>query len=130
MKHPLKAKTPSLHPNAQVIITGKPLTPEQACDVIEFSQGLSVTSWCGVDGSIGHIDSIRPNTTFEKLYGDLEELGRKFSFLELGVSVMSGPPGSFTIPVASFQIKQSLLKRKEDVHFGHPPPKRMKNTRV
>lgn len=123
-------KPPSIHPKAQVIITGKSLTPEQAQEVIQFSKGMSVDSWCGVDGSIGHIDSLKPNTTYDKLYSDLLELTNKFYFLDLGISVMSGPPGTFTMPVVSFQLKECSLKRNGTPHYGHPAPKRLKKIEV
>src|SRR5438270_4107646 len=92
----MKTSRITLHPKAQVIITGKPLTPEQAQEVTSFTENLSVDGWCGSDGTIGHIDSVKPEISYEKLYGDLMELAQRFWFLELGVSVMSGPPGTFT----------------------------------
>lgn len=122
-----KPKSHSIHPNAQIIITGHPLTPEQAQEVMEFSKELSVSSWCAADGSIGHIDGVRPHTTFDKLYTDLLELSMRFSFLDMGVTVMSGPPGTFTQPVLGFSLKKSSLKRSELPHVGHPAPKRMKS---
>lgn len=129
MKKSNKPKPPVIHPKAQVLITGASLTPDQAKRVIEASKNFCLQNWCGPDGAIGHIDAIQPNASYDKLYGDLLELS-KFFFLDLGVSVMSGPPKTFTTPVISFSIKDGTLKKGEYVHYGHPPPRRLYNKDV
>ena len=112
-----------------MLVTGSALTPDQAKRVIEATQSLCLQNWCSVDGAIGHIDAIQPNASYDKLYGDLLELS-KFFFLDMGISVMSGPPKTFTTPVVSFSIKDGVLKKGEFVHYGHPPPRRLHNKDV
>lgn len=127
MKQPIPKPTqPVLHPNAQVLITGKPLNPVQAQEVMAFTQDLSLNGWCASDGSIGHLDSIKPNTTYEKLWSDLQALSVKFPFLDMGISVMSGPPGSFNLPLVSFHLHKSKLRKDPMAHMTHPPPQRLK----
>ena len=115
-----------LHTQAQVIVTGTSLTHKQAEAIINFSKTISLSSWCSSDGLIGHIDSIKPNTTYEQLYADLMLLAQMFKFLELGISIMSGPPGSYTHPLVSFRIYQGKLKQSLNPHAGHPAPKRLR----
>jgi hypothetical protein len=115
---------PKLHPQAQVIITGSPITSEQAKRVIQASNGMCFDSWCGDDGSIGYLDSIKLGTSYQQIWSHLCELSN-FTFLNLGVSVMNGPPKTPTYPVASFLVKDGIVKKTTDVHYGHPPPKRI-----
>lgn len=123
---PKKNSLPDLHPKAQLLITGKPILASQAVELISFSADLCFRNWCSADGAIGHIDSIMPRSSYSQLTGDLKKLAERFKFLDLGVSVMSGPPGTFTMPLVSFLLKNGEMMKTNDVHFGHPPPKRMK----
>jgi hypothetical protein len=123
MRKPVKL--PTLHPRAQVIITGTKLASDQAQTVIKLSEALSLRNWCAEDGSIGHLDSIEPNTSFESFIGDLKTLAQ-VPYLNMGVSVMNGPPGTFVTPIASFLIKNGEMTKTENVHVGHPPPRRLK----
>jgi len=121
-----RSNFPNLHPKAQLIITGMPLTSAQVADVLIFSeQQRTFQGWCSVDGAIGHLDSMQPNATCDQIHQELEELSRKFNFLELAISIMSGPPGTFTSPLITFHVKKGVVRRDHAGHVGHPPPKRI-----
>ena len=122
-----------LHPEAQVIITGKRLSTEQVKLLInsngeeELLTSCLISSWFDArDGYIGHIDSVFPGVTYEELQEVLKDLAKKYSFLDLGISIMSGPPGTFTKPLISFSIFKNTLKQTYLPHINHFPPKRIK----
>lgn len=123
-------KTPKpsvvLHPQAQVIITGKTLLPEQVTAIKPLiDSGFCVANWLNDDGCVGHLGSIEPKTTLEKFNGDMEKL-REYKFLDLGITLMSGPPGTFVMPVVSYSLKNGNLTQNPNAHFSHPPPRRFK----
>lgn len=124
-----KQSTVRIPPQAQVLISGKPVGSEQAQDLMAFSiQHLSsFQNWCSLDGSIGHLDAILPAATYDQLVSELELLTKKFPFLDVALSIMSGPPGTFTVPLVTFHLKEGTLKRSASAHFGHPAPKRLKS---
>lgn len=120
------SKTLKLHPQAQVIITGKPLQPEEVAKLNDFiKDSFCVKNWFNPEGSIGHLDSIEPGTTMEKFRNDWNYL-RDCLFLDLGITLMNGPPGSFVTPIVSYKLKHGVLQEGLDVHFLHPPPRRFK----
>lgn len=131
MKKDRKSLKPfPVHPQAQVIITGKPLSPEQVETVGSLmALGFCVKNWLGSDGTVGHIDSVLPGTNFDKFQQDWSKL-MSCQGLDLGITVMSGPPGSPVIPVASYSLKHGNLSRQENVHFSHPPPRRLKQPAI
>jgi hypothetical protein len=124
--HTPKQPVPSLHPQAQVIVTGKPLSPEQAVSVVSFADTMSFNGWCSPEGTIGHLDGFLKKITYGQLLEELEALANAFPFLDMGVTVMSGPPGSPVLPVLSLKLQNRNVKRVSGAHFGHPPPKRLK----
>lgn len=127
MKHrPPKQPTPSFAANTQIIVTGKPLTPSQATSVIFFANTMSFGSWCSPEGVIGHLDGLLREITYEQLLQELKMLATIFPFLDMGVTVMSGPPGNPVLPVLSLKVQNQEVKKVADAHFGHPPPKRLK----
>jgi hypothetical protein len=109
-----------------VIVTGKPLSPEQAASVASFADTMSFSGWCSPEGTIGHLDGFSRKSTYEQLLEELRVLANTFPFLDMGVTVMSGPPGSPVLPVLSLRLQNGRAKRVPDAHFGHPPPKRLK----
>ncbi len=126
MKKDKNPKPFPIHPKAQVIITGRLLKPEHVQTLKErVGSNFCVTNWFTNDGIVGHIDSIQPGVEFEKFYWDFERLA-SLSFLDIGVTVMSGPPGVHVTPVASYMLKNGTFSKRENVHFGHPPPRRLK----
>lgn len=125
-----EAKPFKIHPQAQVIITGKPLSVDQVDSINKIvGSKFCVANWLGPDGTVGHIDAIRPGTTFEMFQADWLKL-IDCLFLDLGITVMNGPPGSPVIPVVSYALKHGTMSRQPDVHFSHPPPRRLKQPRV
>lgn len=125
MKNKISKKEPRIHPNAQLIITGKSITFDQAHEVVLFCQNLSIKNWCSKNGTIGYIDSIQPNTTYKQFYEDLTLLSQNFVFLDLGITIMTGPPKTYTEPQFSFSIKNMVLKREFNPHMNHSAPKRI-----
>jgi hypothetical protein len=124
-----KAPNPShaVHPQAQVIITGKPLTPEQVAEVSQvIGDNFCVSNWIDSDGRIGHLDSLKPGTTIEQFKENWTKL-TKFDYLDLGITLMNGPPGTPVFPVASYCLKNGRLSKQMNVHYLHPPPRRFKN---
>lgn len=123
-KHSFSAS--EFHPRTQVLITGKPITEEQAESVIAFSKSMGVQGWCSPDGTLGHLDSIEPGTTMERLMKDLKGLAKVFGFLDMGITIMNGPPGTRTFPMESYRLKNKELKSDPNPHIGHTPPMRLK----
>jgi len=112
-----------------VIVTGKPISRQQAASVIVFAESMSFQGWCSPEGTIGHLDGFLQNTTYYQLLAELQSLANMFPVLDMGVTVMSGPPGSHVFPVLSLRIQNQKVKITTDVHSGHPPPKRL-NSKV
>lgn len=127
-KHPSQKKEVVFHSQAQVLVSGKPVPPELVMSLIRFSaQHIRIfQDWIALDGSVGHLDSIHLGSTYEQVVGELTLLAKEHPFLDVAVSVMSGPPGTFTIPVVTFHLKEGTVKKSPFAHFGHPPPKRVK----
>lgn len=128
MKKKKNPKPFQIHPRAQLIITGKPVKSEQI-DMLRECVGnqFCVTNWFSSDGTIGHIDSMQPQVEFEKFYWDFDRL-TCLPFLDIGITVMNGPPGVHVSPVASYALKNGTFSKRENVHFGHPPPRRLKTS--
>lgn len=128
MKKTPKPAVVSVHPRAQVIITGKPLLPAQIETVRKLTgPGFCVSNWFNNDGAIGHLDSVEPGTTLEKFKEDWSKLVDCL-FLDLGITLMNGPPGTPVIPLVSYSLRHGTLSRQADVHYSHPPPRRFKKT--
>lgn len=88
---------------------------------------MSFSGWCSPEGAIGHLDGFLRKITYEQLLEELGTLANTFPFLDdMGVAVMSGPPGSPVLLVLSLRLQNRKVKRVPDAHFGHPPPKRLK----
>lgn len=113
-----------VHPKAQVIITGKTLLPDQVQTIRSLTVGdFCVANWLNDDGMVGHLDSVEPGTTFEKFKEDWSRLA-ECKFLDLGITLMNGPPGTPVVPVVSYSLKKGVLSRQEHVHYLHPAPRR------
>jgi hypothetical protein len=129
MKHK-PTKSANIHPRAQIIITG---TKIDESNLPLFREALGtkfpIMNWVGADGSIGHIDSIQPGVSLEALQTELERIAM-LKFLDIGITVMSGPPGNLVSPVVSFLIKNGSCAAKPNVHMAHPPPRRIKTAIV
>jgi hypothetical protein len=114
--------------NPQVIITGVSVDSETSNKINLYCSlyGFFCSNWCNVDGEIGHIDaSIKPINK-KIILSDLTKLLKEFPDLELGITILSGPPGTFTLPVMQFLVKNGSIENNSLPHLNHPAPKRFK----
>lgn len=120
-----------LVPGAQVIITGKTVNLELATAVIEFIKEHSITNWCHTDGAIGHLDSVKTTTTFEKMCGEFHLVAAQFPSLELAITFMDNVAGSYNKPIVSYVMRDGRIRRDNTgtAHFGFPPPRRAPETK-
>lgn len=116
----------TLVPGAQVIVTGKPVSTETAQLILEFTKSHSIPNWCHHDGRIGHLDSVKTTTTFQKMCDEFHAVAFQFPFIELAITFMDNVAGSYNKPIVSYVMKDGKIKRDNTgtAHFGHPPPKR------
>lgn len=119
-----------LTPGAQVIVTGKSVSSETAKTIIEFIQSHSISNWCHPDGRIGHLDSVKTDTTFQKMCDEFHAVAAKFTFLELAITFMNNVAGSYNKPIVTYKMYSGKIRRDNTgtAHFGHPPPKRSPTT--
>lgn|SRR5574337_1777112 len=120
----------TLVPGAQVIVTGKVVSSETAKQILEFTKTHSIPNWCHPDGRIGHLDSVKTNTTFQKMCDEFHAVATQFPFLELAITFMDNVAGSYNKPIVSYKMMAGKIKRDNTglAHFGHPPPKRSPTT--
>ena len=121
-------KQPTTSPR-QIIITGMDIVPTTVGAINNYLRTslFPAPGFCHDHGGIGYIDSGDRELTVKELSLELEELARRFPILELGVSLMSGAPGSYNLPVAGFLVKGGVVKRSQMPHLGHKPPQRNKS---
>lgn len=112
----------------QIIVTGLNVTSNKASEIRAFCtlQNVFSVNWCHPDGVIGYIDSSEKPIDSVELKKDLESLVRQFPDLELGISLMSGPPKSYNFPICQFLVSGGKVKKQDFPHIGHKAPKRYK----
>ena len=125
----MKPYPPVLHPQAQVIITGKRVPLNVAPRLAMYTETMPVRGWCNPIGDIGFIDSVEPGTTYQSLCDSFHALCTEFMDLDLGITVMNGPPGHYNQPVASFSLKGTKFQVNKFPHIDHPPPRRLTRKR-
>ncbi len=113
----------------QIIITGKSVSVDEAKNIRDFclKNGIFAVNWCHPDGNIGFLDASLKPIDQSILKQDLLVLLKIFPYLQLGVTLMSGIPGKYNLPVAQFiTLNNKVTSVTMPPHFGHPPPRRYK----
>lgn len=107
----------------QLIITGLKIK-ENSNKILEFvNNGIKLKNWIDYDGNIGHLGNTTL-TTIEVKH-ELKMVSENFKDLELGVSYMSGPNGSYNSIIETFKIKNGKILKIPNPHVGHPPPRKI-----
>ncbi len=114
--------------NKQVIVSGQSVAPELAARVRHYciENGLFAVDWCHPNGTIGYFDASNRVIESAELYSELTKLALEFPRLELGVSLMSGAPGTYTTPEVSWSVYDGKVMKHPFPHAGHKPPTRYK----
>ena len=119
----------TITPLPQVIVTGISVSLDKANKIREFCavHGIFAVDWCHLDGTIGYIDASSKPLNTALLKQDLTKIAKEFPFLQLGVTLMSGPPGVYNAPRAQFSVVEArVIKEPTTPHLGHPAPQRIK----
>jgi len=122
---------PTVNKN-QIIVSGDSLGLEQATEVRAWCQRneFFATDWCHPDGTIGYIDIANREVDNKGMREQLQKIALEFVILELGVSVMSGPPGHYNVPLFGFKVSKGRVTNCVMPHSGHKAPRRWKKQEV
>lgn len=112
----------------QLIVTGRSISPDEAMNLRSFLTvgGFFATEFIHPNGEIGHFDSTVKEVTWQIVRQELTVLANTFKQLELGISLMTGPPGAYNRVLKSYLVKNGVVKEDTCPHIGHGPPKRYK----
>lgn len=80
--------------------------------------------WCHPDGKIGFIDNVGKWPSGEAVFLDWEIIAKKFPFLDLGITLMSGEQcEDDTLPIVSMRVQNGAVTvidpRATNVHAQH-----------
>lgn len=119
----------SKHTLPQIIVTGNPVDENKANEIRAFcAQMMEVFAidWCHPDGTIGYMDASIIPLSEPQLRQILKTIAKKFMFLDIGVTLMSGSVGAYNEPLISFLVKSGKVTENDACHAMHPAPKRYK----
>lgn len=107
----------------QLIITGLRLKQNHK-QILDFvNSTLKIKNWIDVEGNVGHIG----NTTLTnvEVKHELKIISEAFPEIEIGITYMSGPSGSYNSILDAYKITKGKILKTINPHAGHPAPRKI-----